>query len=106
MYVRPIYGSGVRIQVSVDGGTEPVWDRRTGMLRYRKEAAVLGAVLTGAPDLRVSRGDSLFPLRGVLSDADGRMYDVFPDGQRIFAVMGSKRSVKTVVYLGWPELLR
>ena len=106
VYVRPIDGSGARIQVSVDGGTEPVWDRRTGMLRYRKEAAVLGAVLTGAPDLRVSRRDSLFPLRGVLSDADGRMYDVFPDGQRIFAVMGSKRSVKTVVYLGWPELLR
>ncbi|MGH7645129.1 MAG: hypothetical protein ACREMR_06040 [Gemmatimonadales bacterium] len=84
VYVRRVDGEGGRIQVSTDGGTEPVWSRDGRELYYRRSSA-------DDPEMMVARLDLTGPT--VLSrhalfgwaDFEGSEphpnYDVAPDGR-------------------------
>ena len=59
VYVRPLAGGG-RIQVSVDGGSEPQWSRDGRELFYRGNSHMIASQLTEQPELAVQRRDTLF----------------------------------------------
>jgi serine/threonine-protein kinase len=102
VYVRPLMGDGPEVQVSTEGGTEPVWAPDGRELFYRGSSWMMSAHLTERPRLDVVRRDSLF--RDVY-DKNGPQpanYDVFPGGKELLMVaLGSgaanDASVLTVV---------
>ena len=109
VYLRSFPYTGRRVQVSTEGGTEPVWSRRSNELFYRKGRQYFSIPVTTTSDpIRVGRptrmfeGDfevaSLFP--GFPS------YDVTPDGQRFVMVTradDTPRPVRLEVVLGWVQ---
>ena len=104
VYVQALSG-GARIQVSVDGGVEPVWSRSGATLFYRAPNSVMSAEIGGSP-YRVTRRDSLFAdpyLRAF--NSVGRNWDVFPDGKE-FLMLRRPQSTTTgaFVVLNWPHL--
>jgi Tol biopolymer transport system component len=85
VYVRPIAGSGGELQVSTDGGTEPVWSREGSELFYRVSRRLMSATIARAPRLSVARRDSLFADPYVRANVAGN-YDVFPGGREFLMV--------------------
>jgi Tol biopolymer transport system component len=80
VYVRPFPGPGSRTQVSIDGGTAPVWSRDGRELFFAKEGALfatsvtLSGVFTSGPVRRLFSGPYSF-------DEVAVNYDAAPDGQ-------------------------
>jgi hypothetical protein len=104
VYVQPIPGPGPRLQVSVSGGTEPLWSRAGATLFYRTSSRVMAAELGGAP-LRVTRRDSLFT-DVFRRNAAAREWDVFP-GDREFLMLRSMHDAggsRIHVVLNWPQM--
>ena len=84
VYVRPFpdAGSGL-VQVSTDGGREPVWAHSGRELFYRNGANEMVAVqFTEAPTFATVREDMLFPMDDYLTSNGRPQYDVSPDDQR------------------------
>lgn len=87
--MRPFPGPGGRIQVSVDGGSEPVftWDDRE--LIYREDAASAGrliaAAIQTAPTFEVTARTPLFDVTNYVGAVDHANYDVSPDGRSFVA---------------------
>ena len=90
VYVRPIAGVGEELQVSTDGGTEPVWSREGTELFYRVSQRLMSASIARAPRLSVTRRDSLFLDPYVRAIAVSN-YDVFPGGREFLMVRPSQR---------------
>ncbi len=78
VYVQPLPGPGPRVQVSVNGGEEPVWSKSGNTLFYRGPGRIMRATIGGNP-VQVATRDSLFLDR---FRRDGRSlhqnWDVFP----------------------------
>jgi dipeptidyl aminopeptidase/acylaminoacyl peptidase len=81
VYVQPVDGNGARLQVSVDGGSSPLWSPNGNDLYYVEKASQLARV---SIDLRASPPDIGRPqkiLEGrYVWDRYGN-YDITPDGQ-------------------------
>jgi hypothetical protein len=75
-----------RSQVSVDGGTEPVWSPRGGELFYRSGPALLSAAVRPGPGFEVLRRTPLFSNPGYTVDLTHQAYDASPDGQHFVMV--------------------
>ncbi len=106
VYVRPFPNmSARRVQVSIDGGTEPRWTRNGRELVFRHGDAVLAAAFesaTGSP----GRLDTVFSVPAA-TDGFRSTYDVTPDGNRFLMTKPlyppGPSSVATIV--NWfPEL--
>ncbi|MGH7677033.1 MAG: protein kinase domain-containing protein [Gemmatimonadaceae bacterium] len=89
VYVRPVSGSGAEVQVTADGGTEPVWARDGSELFYRTETFLMSARLNASPKLSLVRRDTLF-VDAHPRNAEHANYDVFPGGQH-FVFIGATR---------------
>ncbi|MDQ2667756.1 MAG: hypothetical protein M3Z05_17330 [Gemmatimonadota bacterium] len=78
-----------KVQVSLDGGTGPVWGPDGREIFYRtlsdSEPRLTLAVVHAAP-LSVARRSSLFPLGDVVSSNPHANYDVAPDGKTFVMV--------------------
>jgi hypothetical protein len=104
IYVQPIPGPGPRLQVSVNGGAEPVWGTDE-MLYYRAGGRLHVAILGGLP-LQLVRRDSLF-----VDVYDGsrnvRTWDVFPGGREFLFVRSSSEPAATgvMVVLNWQQMV-
>lgn len=86
VYVRAFPGMGGRYQVSLNGGTEPVWSPQGSELFYRSGPAMISAELRTTPTFGVVRRTTLFSNPAYLSDLTHREYDVTPDGQHFVMV--------------------
>jgi serine/threonine-protein kinase len=109
VYARPFPGPGPRVQLSDDGGTEPIWARDGRRVFYRAGRAMMVAHLQPGPGLAVARHERLFEGDFVSSNFFGipaLSYDVAPDGHHFLmtrAVGGAGPEV--VVWTNWlPEL--
>jgi serine/threonine-protein kinase len=105
IYVRPFPGSGARVQVSDNGGAEPVWARSGRSLFYRGS---LGEVI----DVKVTTGSTFsIGARSVvltgdyLTDATHANYDVAPDGRFLMLKRAGAES-QTIVVHNWGAELR
>ena len=86
VYVIPFpegrLGGGL-VQVSADGGRNPVWAHSGRELFYRSRNNEMVAVqVSGDPTFAAGQQDVLFSMADYLSGAGHPMYDVSPDDQR------------------------
>lgn len=106
VYVIAISGEGGRLQISTDGGSEPVWGRDGKTLYYRANGIWIAASITTAPTLTVTKRTELFSdiFRWTGSSA---AYDVSRDG-RAFVLVGdaTEGGQRLVVATGWLDALR
>ena len=81
VYVRPFPGPGTRSQVSIDGGTAPVWSRDGRELFFAKGDTLFATTVSLGPTFTSGAVRRLFS--GPYSfDEVTVNYDVAPDGQR------------------------
>jgi hypothetical protein len=109
VYVQALSGEGVPVQVSREGGTEPVWAPDASELYYRGyidgRFMLIAATLQAAPDLAVAGQRALFSVTEMRGTGPHANYDVSPDG-RTFAMVRESQSRQIVVIQNFPELLR
>jgi Tol biopolymer transport system component len=90
VFVRPYPGPGGRVQVSTDGGTEPLWSPDGAGLFYRADGKIWEAGVTeSSGSLRVSTPTPLFDdqfERVTGANPDQRQYDISPAGD-VFAMI-------------------
>ena len=109
VYVRPYSGSGGKITVSNDGGTEPVWAANGKELFYRNGDRVLAAAVATEPTFSTSPPRVIFEggyERDRGSGGANANYDVARDGQRFLMIQAPPASPNIVVALNWFEELK
>jgi len=105
VYVRPFPGPGGRWQLSLDGGTEPVWAASGRELFYRNGAKMMVAAITLHPTFTMGARRELFQ-GNYVNDPVFRSYDVTRDGQAFVMVRSPKPMGDFVVVLNWFDQLR
>ncbi len=111
VYVQPFSVSGPRgkRQVSVDGGTEPVWAPDSRDLFYRNGDKMMAVAIETEPELSVGTPRLLFEGR-FLSGPTWlpRNYDISTDGQRFLMIKREQDLVpaELIVILNWFEELK
>ncbi len=105
IYVRPFPGPGPRVQVSSEGGTEPIWDRSGRALYYRGPSGeVIRAAVSTSPGFSV--GERQTVLTGnYLPDSSHPSYDVSPDG-RFLMLQRAGAETQTVIVHNFAQELR
>ena len=110
IYVTSLAGHAVNVQVSLDGGTEPVWSRTGREIFYRRprnatEAELVAAAVEVEPDFRVTGRTTLFPVDLMEGSQPHSNWDAAPDGQSFVFVRRSATS-RIEVIQNLPELVR
>jgi len=82
IYIQPFPALDARVQVSTEGGTEPVWSRDGRTIYFRNGNAVVQARVEAASGLVVGRPETVF--EGTFGGGPNGMagFDVSPDGRR------------------------
>ena len=117
VFVQPWPGPGPRIQVSSDGGTDPVWSRDGRELFYRSGDKMMVVAVRTAPAFQASKPGVLW--EGHYSHGMGSScgppglsesnYDVSSDGQRFLMVKDVSQdaiSTRIVVVVNFAEELK
>ena len=105
VYVRPFPGPGGRWQVSLDGGTEPVWAANGRELFYRNGTKMMVAAIALQPTFAVGARRTLFE-GNYVNDPVYRSYDVTRDGRGFVMVRSPKPTGDFIVVLNWFDQLR
>ncbi len=109
VYVRRMEGDGGVTQVSVNGGSEPVWSHDGRELFYRRasdtEADLLSARVETSPAFRVLSRVVLFSANAFDAAQPHANYDVSPDG-RTFVAVRRDAATRITVLQNVPELVR
>jgi serine/threonine-protein kinase len=110
VYVRGLgAGDEVAVQVSLGGGTEPVWRRDGRELAYRGttegKPELMVAELGAGPDFTVTARRTLFSLDDYVSTSPHANYDYTPDG-RGFVMVRRSAATRIMVIQNLPELVR
>jgi serine/threonine-protein kinase len=118
VYVQAFPGPGAKIQISNDGGTDPVWKRKGGELYYRNGDSMMAVGVSTAGTLSAGRPRELWKghySHGMSSScgppgATSSNYDVTADGSRFLMIKDDDQdrtaSRQIVVVLGWADGLR
>jgi serine/threonine-protein kinase len=109
VYVRPLRGEGEQVQVSVDGGVEPVWSPDSRELFYRggagSKAMMTAATVSTSPRLAITSRKGLFPVAEYSMATPHSNYAVSPDG-KTFALVGFNQAARVVIIQNLPGLVR
>jgi serine/threonine-protein kinase len=110
VYVRPVPGPGARVQVSTNGGDEPVWSRAGRELFYRTGTHLLSASLMSRPALALVRRDTLFQDQFASPGTLHAHYDVFPNGKEFVMLKaltaGDSPAARLIVLMSWTQELK
>ncbi|HMG32601.1 MAG TPA: protein kinase [Blastocatellia bacterium] len=113
VYVQAFPGPGPKTQVSIDGGTDPVWKRTGGELFYRNGESMMTVAVVTEPTFSAGRPQELWKgsySHGMSSSCGApgltsSNYDVSADGQRFLMVrdddVQSERSSQIVLVQAW-----
>ena len=96
---------GSRVQVSVNGGTEPVWAPDGRRLFYRGSGKIIAAHISTSPTFRVVSRDVLMDdlfQQGLSPHAN---YDVSPDGKSLLMLQGTDQQSLIMVH-NWAAEVR
>jgi len=109
IYVQPFEGSGGWLQISTNGGNDPLWSRDGGEIFYTEQQRVMVAKIETEPELRAEEPELLFEGRFIRTPRTN--YDVTADGERFVMVYpsesgGSERRQLNVVLNWFQELER
>ena len=109
IYVQRLAEEGDQLQVSQEGGAEPVWGPDSRELFFRTtrggQVQLATATLRTTPALAVQSQRVLFPIPDMVGAAPHANYDVSPDG-RTFAMVKRSPGSRIIVIQNLPELLR
>jgi serine/threonine-protein kinase len=105
VYVRPFPENGARIQISDNGGAEPIWGRSGRTFYYRDPSSQIVEVA-----VTTSGGFSIGARKVVLTgdyltDASHANYDVAPDGRFLMLKRAGAVS-QTIIVHNWARELR
>jgi serine/threonine-protein kinase len=92
IYMQPYPGPGAKLQISIDGGTEPTWNPSGRELFFRNGDKMMVADIVSQPSLSASKPRLLFEGQFLLSPATTPNYDVSRDGQRFLMVKADAAS--------------
>jgi eukaryotic-like serine/threonine-protein kinase len=112
VYVQPYPGPGGKRQVSIDGGTEPVWNRNGREVFYRNGNKMMVVETTTQPSFSAGKPRMLFegPYFTGAFPTMTVSYDVSADGQRFLVVKqteaASRSAAQINVVLNWFEELK
>jgi Tol biopolymer transport system component len=104
VYLRAWPGMGDKLQVSQNGGGEPMWSREGRELFYRSgggpEPRMVAAAVEAGPMPRIRWRQELFSVASYEFATPHQNYDVFPDGRSFVMVrQGRPGQLSEVVYL-------
>jgi Tol biopolymer transport system component len=117
VYVQAFPGPGPKIQISNDGGTDPVWKRTGGELFYRNGDSMMAVSVSTASAFAAGRPQELWKghySHGMASSCGpagltSSNYDATADGQRFLMIKDDDQdkatSTQLVVVLGWADEL-
>ena len=109
VYVKPYPGQGGLVQISTDGGLEPVWAPNGEELFYRNRDQMIVVAVETEASFQAERprilfeGSYVYNFTGMTSN-----YDITPDGQRFVMVQATQESApaQIQVILNWFEELK
>lgn len=116
IYVRSWPGPGPKIQISSEGGIDPVWSRDSHEVFYRSESKMMVVSVSTAPTFSAGKPHVLWSgdytqglssscgLKGVTVTS----YDVSPDGQRFLMIKDTDHqtyATKIAVVVNWAQEL-
>ena len=116
VYVQAFPGPGLKLQISNDGGSDPIWRRTGGELYYRNDNKMMAVSVTTSPEFHASAPHLLW--EGSYAAGSGSScgmpgvnassYDVTADGQRFLMVKEEEvnPATKVVVVLNFAEEIR
>ncbi|MFL5506258.1 MAG: protein kinase domain-containing protein, partial [Gemmatimonadales bacterium] len=108
VYLRALAGTGDVLQVSVDGGVEPLWGPDGRELFYRGGPAtapvLIAAELQLGTEQAVTARNVLFGVADIATAIPHTNYDVSPDG-RTFVMVRNNPSTRIMVIQNLPELV-
>jgi serine/threonine protein kinase len=115
VYVQAFPGPGPKIQVSNDGGTDPVWKRSGGELYFRNGDRMMAVAVSTTPTFTAEHPRTLWEGRyshGMSTScgppgATSSNYDVTADGQRFLMIKDDAPytavSKQVIVVLSWAD---
>ncbi len=110
VYVRPFGRDGDQVQVSLAGGSEPVWSKDGKELFFRtfdKGTPVLAAAaIQAAPALAVTARTTLFSVADMEGASPHPDYDVSPDGKTFVMARRTGGSSSIVIIQNLPALVK
>jgi hypothetical protein len=117
VFVTQCPGPGAKVQVSTDGGTDPVWRRKGGELYYRNGDQMMVVAVTTQPKLTLSKPRQLWQghyMHGSgascgMPGAASANYDVTADGQRFVMIEDKDQDAvarQVNIILNFAELIR
>jgi serine/threonine-protein kinase len=109
VYVQPFPGPGGKLQVSTEGGNDPVWNRNGKELFYLNGDKMMSVSLSLEPALTAASPKLLFEVRHVSNSGDFQGYDVSPDGSRFLMIKGSAQEEppnQIQIVLNWFDELK
>src|SRR5262249_46040041 len=95
IYVQPFPGPGGKWQISVSGGTEPVWSRDGKEIFYFSGRRMMSAPVSAGTTLSVAMPRPLCDGAFVPTRRGEAAYDVSPDGRRFLMVQRDEKMVST-----------
>ena len=106
VFLQAFPSGGAKLQISTEGGVQPIWSRSGRELFYRQGAKIMSVSLTMNPTPSASKPVPFFSLA---SRASLRSYDITPDAQHFILIQPSERlAAPTELHLvvGWFEELK
>ncbi len=104
VYTRSFPDGEQRLQISLDGGSQPVWSRDGKAIFYvgALGGVVVRARLSADAPRRVIARDTVVRGRHYLVARNGHpLFDVMPDGEHLVLIRRVEASVQPVVAVGW-----
>jgi serine/threonine-protein kinase len=109
IYIHPLSREGLKVQVSIDGGSEPVWSPNGRELFYRRpsggSAFLTAAAMQLGEEARVLGRTTLFDVSEYEPAQPHPNYDVTPDGES-FVMLRRSPSSHLMVIQHVQELVR
>jgi eukaryotic-like serine/threonine-protein kinase len=103
--VQPLSRPGPRVQVSANGGTEPVWSRDGKKIFYRAQRKFMVATVSTTSSFSVVSRDVFLDDRFATANAPHANYDVSPDGKQLL-VLEAMEDPQIVIVHNWAAKVR
>lgn len=105
VYVRSFPGEGPRVQVSNNGGGEPLWDRTGRRLYYRGPEGITTVSVTPGSEVTIG-ARTLVLATSEPADPTHQSCDAAPDGAHFLGLRRTGENAKAIVVHNWRRELR
>jgi eukaryotic-like serine/threonine-protein kinase len=105
VYVRGFPGPSGKVQVSLGGGSEPIWAPDGRRIYYRRARDVMAARVSTSSDFSVRDRMKLFEGAYATSPIHAN-FDVSPDGKRFLMINRASSDAEVIIVQNWAREVR